>query len=223
MRKIIVILLLGFILIPVKSYTEYWGELEIKKSLIERLSFEVNSRVRFKSGISELYRYRTEVGSIFQIDKFKGVGLYFESEEGWERGKKLQGTSSLSLYMRLSYASSAFRLMDGNRIDCQDLELWRYRNLLKIIGPTYVIYEKSIYYGQVPTICRLSPSLEEELFFNINEIKVDENRLLLGIYFEVVPYMSFKLGYMLYSEREKEWKNKGVIVTTLEFTFLGTE
>ncbi|MBI4722507.1 MAG: hypothetical protein HY769_05855 [Candidatus Stahlbacteria bacterium] len=61
--------------------------------------------------------------------------------------------------------------------------------------------------------------MDEEIYFNINETKMVENRVTLGVRFEVLPYATFKVAGMLESKNTDTWRSIGVIVTTLEILF----
>lgn len=199
------------------SYAEYWGEFNMKKALVKRLNVEVNSRLRINSGATALYAYRTEVGFVYQVNEFGQTGLYYENKQHWELGN-WNGANSFGICGDLAYGLGMLDLIDKNRIDCEELGVFVYRNFLKISGTPHKIYEKTSYYGQPSTVGKLFPCLENEVFLNINKAKVIENRLLIGIGFELEPYFIFKLGGMLYSQNG--YSTKGVIVTVLEFFFL---
>lgn len=211
------ILLVATNLFPLIAYSEYWGEFNMKKALVERLNVEANSRIRINSGTTALYAYRTEVGLVYQFSEFGQAGLYYENKQHWEPGN-WKGTNSFGICGDLAYGLEKLSLTDRNRIDIEELGVFVYRNLLKIRSAPHKIYEKTGYYGQPPIVGNLFPCLEEEVFLNINETKVVENRLLLGICFGLDPYLIFKLGYMLYTQSERH--TKGVILTTLEILFL---
>ncbi|MBI4722982.1 MAG: hypothetical protein HY769_08340, partial [Candidatus Stahlbacteria bacterium] len=136
-RKFILLcLILGF-LTPLKTYSEYWAEFEMKKALSEKVNFEVKSQLKFSGGLNELYNYRTAVGPVVQLNEFTRAGLYFENKQKMV-ADKWEGTNCLGLVGDLTYKFSAFSLMDRNRIDYDNFEDWVYRNLLKLSYP-YVV------------------------------------------------------------------------------------
>ena len=218
MKRLFILLCLILGLTPLKTYSEYWAEFEMKKALLEKVNIEVNSRLRFSGGLNELYNYRTEVGAVVQLNEFTKAGLYFENKQKMVAGK-WEGTNCIGLGGDLTYNLYALSLMDRNRIDYDNFEDWVYRNLLKLSYP-YVLAAKTGYYGHPPLIYRIGPCLDEEIYFNINETKVVENRVTLGVRFEMLPYTTFKVAGMLESKNTDTWRSIGVIVTTLELFFL---
>ncbi len=224
MRKQIVrvaILLSGLIFGTSKTYSEYWSEFGLKKTMIKPIYLDIESQGRFKSGVSDIYYFKTEVGPILKVNEFMEVGFYYVDEE--KKGEEeWQTTNTLSLYENFSIKLLGLHLSDRNRFDYEDFEFFKYRNLLKMKKP-FVIYEVSTHYGHYPTIWRIIPCVQEEIFYDFKENNFNENRLLAGVSFEIYRLLDFRIAGMLQSQRDKEWTHKGSLVTTLQLNFLEEE
>ncbi len=220
-KQIISILLLGLICGASKTYSEYWSEFKLKKTIKESAYLEVNSQCRFKSGVGRIYYFRTEIGPILKLGKFMEVGIYYTDKEIKEK-KEWHTTSILSLYETFSAKLSDIHFNDRNRFDYEDFEFFRYRNLLEIKRP-YTIYEASSYYGDYPTIWRIIPCIEEEIFYNFKENQIDESRFLLGVSIELYRLLDIRIAGLLHSQREEKWTHKGAFVTTVQLIFLEEE
>jgi hypothetical protein len=207
----------------VKIYSESWGDLEIQESSVEKIMFEINAQIRFKSGVSNLYQYRTEIGSAFQFGGPNRIGVYFKNIQK-KYGITWESINCGGMYGVIQFDDvGGVRLINKSRLEYWNLKEWKMRSLLKVAKIYVLYYARDRAYGASPLIYKLVPCLEEEIFFNINKPKIDENRLLMTIRFEISSVFAFKVGYMLHTKKEKGWHHKGVVVAGLELNFLEEE
>jgi hypothetical protein len=58
----------------------------------------------------------------------------------------------------------------------------------------------------------------------VNDNEHDENHLFLGVLFQITPFADFRLGCLLFTEKEgDEWEHQVVAMTAMELTFLQLE
>ncbi len=216
-KQIIFILLLGLIFWANKTYSDYWSEFALKKNIKRLVSLEVHSQCRFKPNVKGISYFRTQIGPIVDVSKFMDVGISYANREVKEK-EEWRTTSILSLHETFSGKFFDIHIVNRNYFDYEDLEFFKYHNLLNIKRP-FTIYKTSSYYGHNSTIWRIIPCIEEEIFYDFRENQIDESRFLVGISFEVYRLLDFRIAGMLHSQKGEEWSHRELLVTTVQLTF----
>jgi hypothetical protein len=192
---------------------QYWSTGGVSFDIDKDWRFTFKEEFRLKESGGQLYYHHSEAGFLYKsLSDWIDLGLNyrqaFEKDSEGEWRQENQPSLSVTLKSKLF----GFDLSDRSRLEYRDREIkkdiWRYRNKLTIRLPLEF------------TGLKLKPYLADEVFINLDEEGYNNNRLYVGVSFELSKNLTGDVFYLWQSSRSGGGrKDINVLGTALKFSF----
>ncbi len=201
MKKLILVLILPFGLAA--EETELWKAAKISKPLNDSYILSVESDFRSTNMGDQLKYCHGDIGVSFPINsKIKmSINLreVFEwNGETWKQEHRPHGT--LSTNMKLGSMSISARSRFEYRIKQDNDPVIRNRDMV------------SINFGKGLTPLNLVPYFANEIFYDMEERKLNRNRLYIGVEIKRIQFVKTAIYFLQQNDiKNNEWKPTNVV------------
>ncbi|MBW8014867.1 MAG: DUF2490 domain-containing protein [Planctomycetes bacterium] len=192
---------------------EYWQEVGFDFNIYKNWKVTVREELRFGKSGDDPYLHNTNVGLVYKgFGDWIDVSLDFKKE--FERDSTGKFRRENRPHLNLNFKGEMYGLKLGNRVRFEFREKetddhWRFRNKLTLNLPFKL------------TKFNLQPYFSDEIFINMGESIVKQNRFVAGLSFKLSKNVKTKLYYMYKSNMTSSsgWVDTNVIGTGVVFTF----
>ena len=217
MKKTIFLITLGLIMLGMTEYAfaerdwEYWSRHSFEAPITKTISYLIKPEWRIKNDMSYRYLFKLEQAINFKIGKYLELASYYVYQEAKSGGKidrsdlvYFDTTAKIPL-------EKLFNLKIIDRLRYQynfDKELTIWRNSTRLT--------KAFKLGKF----EFSPFIEDEIFYDTKQDKLNENWASVGIFLNLNKYATIGVSYLLDTKRKgDDWLYANVLVTSLSIKF----
>lgn len=187
---------------------QYWNDMEIQKRIAEDWALKFHTEQWLRDDFTDLYTYIFDGGVLWSPYNFLEITPSFRYEhEKDARGRK---TSEKRWYLDAVFKQTfkKIKFSDRSRIEYRDKNIgsdfWRYRNRVKAAYPLNV------------RGFQFSPYVSEELFWDISNHQLNQNRLAGGISWNLSKPLTLSTYYMWRSRKSgSDWNDEHILGTSL--------
>jgi hypothetical protein len=193
---------------------EYWQGIGLEFNMDKDWKVTISEELRVGKSGDDPGLHNTDVGLVYKgIADWLDVSLNYKKE--FERDSAGKFRSENRLHFNMMFKSEMFgcKLGDRVRLEYRDKELsndhWRFRNRFKINLPFTL------------TEYNLQPFVSDEIFINLGESTVKQNRFATGLSFKLAEDIKTTVYYMYKSSMSASngWTDTNVIGTNIVFVF----
>lgn len=193
---------------------EYWQGIGLDFNIDKDWKITVREELRLGKNGDAPYLHNTDVGLVYKgFGDWLDVGLNFKKE--YERDSLGKFRSENRPHLNLTLKGEVYGLKVGNRsrLEFRDKEktedIWRFRNKFTINLPFTL------------TKYNLQPYVSDEIFLNLGESTVKQNRFATGLSFELRENVKTNVYYMYKSSMSSSsgWIDTNVIGVNVVFIF----
>jgi len=190
---------------------EYWQSFGIDYDLNKDWKFTVREELRFGRDNGNPYLHNTDIGLIYKsLGDWIDIGFNFKKEYEKDSSGEFRHENRPNLNIILK--GKVFDLGVGNRtrLEYRDFETketdWRLRNKTTFKLPFKLF--------------QLQPYIADEVFTNLGESDINQNRLSAGFSFNLSDNLKSGVYYLLKSNKTRDgWLQTNVIGTQFVFLF----
>lgn len=193
---------------------EYWQTLgfDVDMNIDWKITFR--QELRFGKSGGDPYLHNYDLGLVRKnfADRID-VGLNFKKEYEKDSSGKFRAENRPNLNIMLKGKLFCLDVSDRLRLEYRNIEnkkdLWRFRNKTVLNLPFKL------------TMFNLQPYIADEIFINLGENNINQNRLFSGLSFKLSPNIKSSIYYMYKSSKQTGgWLNTNVIGTADRMAFL---
>lgn len=193
---------------------EYWPTVGLDFNMDQ--DWKITFREELKLGRSgdDPYTHNTDVGLVYKgFADWLDVSLNFKKEFERDSSGKFRRENRPHLNLMLKGELCGLKVGDRLRFEFRDKEktedLWRFRNKFTINLPFKL------------TQFDLQPYVSDEIFINLGESTVKQNRFVTGLSFKLSENVKTNVFYMYKSSMSSSsgWIDTNVIGTSVVFVF----
>lgn len=193
---------------------EYWQGVGLEFNMDKNWKVKVSEELRVGKSGDDPYLHNTDAGLIYKgFADWLDVSLNFKKE--FERDSAGKFRSENRLHFNMMFKSKLFgcKLGDRLRLEYRDKELsndhWRLRNRFLVNLPFKL------------TEYNLQPFISDEIFINLGESTVKQNRFATGLSFKLAEDIKASVYYMYKSSMSSSsgWIDTNAIGTNVVFVF----
>ena len=193
---------------------EYWQGIGLDFNMDKDWKITVREEFRLGKSGDDPHLHNTDIGLVYKgFADWLDVGLNFKKEYERDSSGKFRGENRPHLNLMLKGELYGFKIGDRSRLEFRDKEktedIWRYRNKLTINLPFTL------------TKYKLQPYISDEIFINLGESTVKQNRFSAGLSFELRENVKTNVYYMYKSSMSSSsgWIDTNVIGMNVVFVF----
>ena len=193
---------------------EYWQEIGLDFNMDKDWKITVREEFRIGKSGDDPHLHNTDVGLVYKgFADWLDVSLNFKKE--FERDSSGKFRRENRPHLNLMFKGEMFGCKLGNRarLEYRDMETtedhWRFRNKFTVNLPFKL------------TEFNLQPYVSDEIFINLGESTVKQNRFVTGLSFKVSKNIKASVYYMYKSSMSSSsgWIDTNVIGTCMVFVF----
>ena len=192
---------------------EYWQTVGFDYNMNKDWKLTVRQELRFGKSGGDPYLHNIDVGLVYKsFGDWIDVGLNFKKEFEKDSSGKYRGENRPNLNIMVKGKLFDLDVEDRLRLEYRDLEtkedVWRFRNKTVINLPFKL------------TKFNLQPYIADEIFINLGESRINQNRSYAGLSFKLSRNIKTSVYYMFKSSKQSSgWLNTNVIATQIIFLF----
>lgn len=193
---------------------EYWQEIGLEFNMDKNWKVKVNEELRVGKSGDDPYLHNTDAGLVYKgFADWLDVSLNFKKEFERDSAGKFRSENRLHFNMMFKGKLFGCKLGDRIRLEYRDKELsndhWRLRNRFLVNLPFTL------------TEYNLQPFISDEIFINLGESTVKQNRFATGLSFKLAEDIKTSVYYMYKSSMSSSsgWIDTNVIGTNVMFVF----
>jgi hypothetical protein len=192
---------------------EYWQQIGVDFNINEDWKVTVTEELRFGEHNGNPSLHNTDMGLVYRgLGDWIDVGLNFKKEYEKDSAGEFVHENRPHLNIMLNGKAFGFDVANRSRLEYRDKEhkksVWRFRELFKIKLPYKF------------TKFNLQPYIAEEIFFNLGEDNVNQNRLSAGFSGKLSKDIKISLYYIWKNSKiTGGWQGTNVIGSQIRFLF----
>lgn len=192
---------------------EYWQKFGIDYDLNKDWKITVREEFRFGRDNGNPYLHNTDIGLVYKsLGDWIDLGFNFKKEYEKDGSDKFRHENRPNFNIMLKGKVFDFDVGNRMRLEYRDFELketvWRLRNKTTVNLPFKL------------TGFNLQPYIADEVFTNLGESDINQNRLSAGFSFKLAKNLKAGIYYMLKSNKTNDgWLQTNVIGTQFVFLF----
>jgi hypothetical protein len=193
---------------------EYWQGIGLDFNLDKDWKITVREELRLGESGDDPHLHNTDVGLVYKgLADWLDVSLNFKKEYDRDSSGKFRRENRPHLNLMFKGEMYGFKVGDRVRLEFRDKEktedIWRFRNKF-IINLPFTLTEFN-----------LQPYLSDEIFVNLGESTVKQNRFVAGLSFKLSENIKTSVYYMYKSSMSSSsgWIDTNVIGTSVVFVF----
>ena len=193
---------------------EYWQGIGLDFNLDEYWKITVREELRLGKSGDDPHLHNTDIGLVYKgFGDWLDVGLNFKKEYERDSSGKFRRENRPHLNLTLKGQLYGLKVADRSRLEFRDKEntedIWRYRNKFTINLPFTL------------TKYNLQPYISDEIFINLGESTIKQNRFSAGLSFKLKENVKTNVYYMYKSSMSSSsgWIDTNVIGTNVVFVF----
>lgn len=192
---------------------EYWQKFGFDYDLNKDWKITVREEFRFGRDNGNPYLHNTDIGLIYKsLGDWIDLGFNFKKEYEKDSSDKFRHENRPNFNIMLKGRIFDFDVGNRTRLEYRDFELkedvWRLRNLTTVNLPFKL------------TRFNLQPYIADEVFTNLGESDINQNRLSAGFSFKLTKNIKAGIYYLLKSSKTDDgWLQTNVIGTQFVFLF----
>ena len=193
--------------------SEYWQIVGFDYDMNKDWKITVREEFRFGKSGGDPYLHNTDVGLVYKsLGDWIDVGLNFKKEFEKDSSGKYRGENRPNLNIMVKAKLFDLDVGDRLRLEYRDLEtkddVWRFRNKTVVNLPFRI------------TKFKLQPYIADEIFINLGESRINQNRFYSGFSFKLSKNLKTNIYYMLKSSKQSSgWLDTNVIGAQIVFLF----
>jgi len=193
---------------------EYWQGIGLDFNMDKNWKVTVREELRVGKSGDDPYLHNTDVGLVYKgLADWLDVSLNYKKE--FERDSDGKFRAENRMHVNLMFKGEMFgcKLGDRVRLEYRDKETsedhWRFRNKFMVNLPFTL------------TEYKLQPYVSDEIFINLGESTVKQNRFVSGLSFKVCKNIKANVYYMYKSSMSSSdgWIDTNVVGTSVVFVF----
>jgi len=192
---------------------EYWQHFGIDYNLNKDWKIAIREELRFGKDNGNPYLHHTDIGLVYKsLGDWIDLGFNFKKEYEKDSSDKFRHENRPHFNMMLKGKVLGFDVADRMRLEYRDFEmkeaLWRFRNKTTVNLPLKL------------TKFNLQPYIADEIFINLGESRINQNRLSVGFSFNSAKNLKTGIYYMFKSNKTRDgWLQTNVVGTQFVFLF----
>lgn len=193
---------------------EYWQSIGLDFNMDEDWKITVRQELRVGKSGDDPYLHNTDVGLVYKgFADWLDVSLNFKKEFERDSSGKFRRENRPNINLMFKGELCGLKVGDRLRLEFRDKEktedLWRLRNKLTINLPFTL------------TEFNLQPYISDEIFINLGESTVNQNRFAAGLSFMLSENIKTNVYYLYKSSMSSSsgWIDTNVIGTSVVFVF----
>jgi len=193
---------------------EYWQEIGLDFNMDNDWKIRVREELRLGKSGDDPFLHNTDVGLVYMgLADWFDVSLNFKKEYERDSSGKFRRENRPHLNLMFKGEMFGCKVGDRTRLEYRDKETtddyWRFRNKFTINLPFTL------------TKYNLQPYLSDEIFINLGESTVKQNRFVSGLSFKLSKNIKTNVYYMYKSSMSASsgWNDTNVIGTSVVFVF----
>ena len=193
---------------------EYWQGIGFDFNMDKDWTITVREELRLGKSGDDPYLHNTDVGLVYKgFAEWLDIGLNFKKEFERDSSGKFRGENRPNINFMFKGNLFGCKLGDRVRLEYRDKETtadhWRFRNRFTINLPFTL------------TEFNLQPYIADEIFIDLGESTVKQNRFFSGISFKLSESIKANVYYMYKSSMSASsgWIDTNVIGTSVVFVF----
>ncbi len=193
---------------------EYWQGIGLDFNMDKDWKITVRQELRLGKSGDDPYLHNTDIGLVYMgFADWLDVSLNFKKEYERDSSGKFRRENRPHLNLMFKGEMFGCKVGDRARIEFRDKEqtedIWRFRNKFTINLPFTL------------TKYNLQPYLSDEIFINLGESTVKQNRFVAGLSFKLRENIKTTVYYMYKSSMSSSsgWIDTNVIGTGVVFVF----
>ncbi len=192
---------------------EYWQTLGFDVDMNKDFKITFRQEVRFGKSGGDSYLHNYDLGLVYKsFGDWIDVGLNFKKEFEKDSSRKFRGENRPNLNIMLKGKLFDLDVSDRLRLEYRDLEtkkdVWRFRNKTVLNLPFTL------------TELNLQPYIADEIFINLGQSSINQNRLSSGFSFKLSSNIKAGIYYLFKSSKQSTgWSDTNVIGSQIVFLF----
>jgi len=192
---------------------EYWQVVGFDYNLEDDWKLTVREEVKFGRSGDDPYHHNTDVGLVYKgLADWVDVSLNFRKEYERDSSGKFRRENRSHVNIAFKGELDGYKFGDRVRLEYRDKEssnTWRFRNKFSINFPFTL------------TEFNLQPFISDEIFINLGESTVKQNRFIAGLSFKITENLKSSVFWMYKSSMSSNsgWIDTNVVGTSFIFTF----
>jgi hypothetical protein len=192
---------------------EYWQGFGIDYELNKDWKITVREELRFGKDNGNPYLHNTDIGLVYKsLGDWIDLGFNFKKEYEKDSSDKFRHENRPNFNIMLKGNLFDLDVRDRIRLEYRDFELkediWRFRNKTTVNLPLKL------------TKFNLQPYIADEVFINLGQSHINQNRLYVGFSFDLAKNLKAGIYYMLKSNKQTYgWSQTNVVGTQFVFLF----
>ena len=190
---------------------EYWSRYSFESPITKEISYLIKPEWRIKDDMTDRYLFKLEQAIAFKLNKFLEIAPYYVWQEAKSSGKVDRSDLAYLDMTGKIPLKKIFELKIIDRLRYQynfDKELTIWRNSTRIT--------KAFKLGKL----EISPFIEDEIFYDTEQDKLNENWASTGISLVINKYANIGISYLLDTKRKgNDWSYANVLVTSFSLKF----
>lgn len=192
---------------------EYWQKFGIEYDLNKDWEITVTEELRSGRDNGSPYLHNTDIGLVYKsLGDWIDLGFNFKKEYEKDGSDKFRHENRPNFNITFEGKLFDFDVENRTRLEYRDFELkedvWRLRNKTTVDLPFKL------------TKFNLQPYISEEVFINLGESHINQNRLSAGFSFNLTKNLEAEIYYMLKSNKTNDgWLQTNVVGTQFVFLF----
>ena len=193
---------------------EYWQHVGLDFNMDKNWKVTVREGLRMGKSGDDPYLHNTDVGLVYKgLADWLDVSLNYKKEYERDSDGKFRAENRMHVNLMFNTELYGWKLKDRVRLEYRDKELsndhWRLRNKFTVNLPFTL------------TEYKLQPYIADEIFINLGESTVKQNRFYAGLSFKLTETIKTNVYYMYKSSMSSSngWIDTNVIGTSVVFVF----
>jgi hypothetical protein len=193
---------------------EYWQGIGLDFNMDKNWKVTVREEFRVGKSGDDPYLHNTDVGLVYKgFADWLDVSMNFKKEYQRDSSGKFRGENRPHINLMFKGELFGLKVADRVRLEYRDVEIvedrWRFRNRFTVKLPFTL------------TEFNLQPYIADEIFINLGESTVKQNRFFLGLSFMLSENVKTSVFYMYKSSMSSSsgWIDSNVIGTSVVFVF----
>ena len=193
---------------------EYWQEIGFDFNMDKDWKVTIREELRVGKSGDDPYAHKTDVGLVYRsLGDWIDVSLSFKKKFERDSSGKFRGENRPHINFMFKGEMFGCKLGDRVRLEYRDKETtedyWRFRNKFTINSPFTL------------TEFNLQPYISDEIFINLGESAVNQNRFAAGLSFKLSENIKTNVYYLYKSSMSSSsgWIDTNVIGTNVVFVF----
>ncbi len=192
---------------------EYWQTIGFDYDMNKDWKITVREEFRFGKSGGDPYLHNTDVGLVYKsLGDWIDVGLNYKKDFEKDSSGKFRRENRPNLNIMVKGKLFDLDVSDRLRLEYRDLDtkedVWRFRNKTAVNLPFKL------------TKFNLQPYIADEIFINLGESRINQNRFFAGLSFKLSKNVKTSVYYMFKSNKQSSgWLNTHVIGSQIVFLF----